>query len=936
MTTIKLFEHPFAPVAPQIFTAPSIGEWLLDRYGDSPKVGVQIYRGEPSAETCISSDLRAILANDAESYTVLQTPGVETVVAAAVWVWQNLATIAAVYSIGSALLASSRGMPTNVNRTSASPNNNLGQRENQVRILQRIEDIYGTVRAVPSLMMPTYQKYINHKQVEYGYYCVGRGYYDIADVRDGDTLVSGITGASVAVYGPFTSPNSGDSPQLLIGDAIIDTIVTTRRSIEVDGITLKAQNQVQLVASGEYAFTSDPGGDIIVQAQKNPNFSAVAEPGDEITISMSPIVHVVTAAVGNELQIVAGVGPTPTVIRIVGGFTWEDTGPIQPGDVVTLAGFSTPGNNRSATVIGSTSPDELSLGGTGYTNESTTATATVTWSRDYSGTREVASVSDGQVVLTTNTWATSSTGVTAGVQLSGKQYFTDWVTIPTADRTEVWINVIALQGLFKDNGGKSETTVNFTIEIEQMDSSPLAPTGTVETVTGSLTGKISDERAVTIEHVTAWAGPCRVRMYRTTQFDYAFSGTVVDEIKWRDLYGVSPVDKDNFGALTTVHTVTPATVRATAVRTRQLRMLASRKLPVWTGVAFSGAFAADGSLASGSILATSRIVDILPAVVIDPVVGNRDIGEVDMEQIWAVQQQLDALHPEAGQFNYTFDNDAATLEETIAIIADAAFCKAYRQSGKIRLAFDRAQSASSAIFTHRNKQPKSETLTRTFINDSESDGVEFVYQDPSTEQPETIRLPADGSALKPRKFELPGIRSFAQAWLRANREYNMLRGRRLAIETGCLTDARMLLPNQRVDIVDNTRYKSFDGEVVAQSGLTLRLSQRVEFVPFATHSIVLMRRDGSVQSIACTAGADDREVVLASAPSEAIVTSFGENGVRTIYSFAADSARGSMAYLVQEIDPPQNGYVTIRAINYSSSYYTADTLPIPDSISIIN
>ena len=124
-------------------------------------------------------------------------------------------------------------------------------------------------------------------------------------------------------------------------------------------------------------------------------------------------------------------------------------------------------------------------------------------------------------------------------------------------------------------------------------------------------------------------------------------------------------------------------------------------------------------------------------------------------------------------------------------------------------------------------------------------------------------------------------------------------------------DARSLLPNTRVDIVDNTRFKSYDGEVTGQSGLVLTLSKRVEFIAGQPHSIVLMRRDGSLQSIPVTAGPTSNSVVLQSLPSEALVTNYGVEGVRSIYSFAADSARGAMAWLVQEVDAVSYTHLTL-------------------------
>ncbi|XYJ11819.1 host specificity factor TipJ family phage tail protein [Telluria sp. B2] len=838
MTRIRLYEHPFAPVAPRVFEASSLAQWLLDHYGEAPAVTVQIFAGEPCAANEISQDVKTILAGDAPEYVILQSPGDATTI---------FYVVMAVVAVAAVILMPKPVMPGNVNRTQQSPNNALTSRENKVRLLERVEDIYGTVKAIPSLMMPTYTKYIGNKKFEYGYYCVGRGYYDISELRDGDTLIADIAGASASVYAPFTSPNSGHPPQLQVGDGIIDGVLTVSRAIEVDGITLRADNQVQLAASGTYNFNGEEG--IITQVEKKPNFNAVLQPGDSIVISGS----------------------------VSGSNTFN-----------------------------------------------------------YNGTFEVADVGDGYVVVSKQ-WTKSASGVHATISLASEatDTNTDWVTLPAVDRTQVWCNVVAPNGLFKDNGGKMTATVAFKVEIERL-TQDLVPTGQVEIASGALSGATTEEYADTIEHSTAWVGPARVRMRRLTPYDFDFEGTVQDEIKWGDLYSASPVAKTEFGNKTTIHTVTQATSRATAVKSRQLNCIASRKLPVFDGKVFSGSFDATGRHALGAIAPTSRLIDIIAAVSADPKIGGRDLGlEVDIAQIWGVQQQLDAWHPECGRFNYTFDSDSMSYEETIVSIANAGFCIAYRQNGKIRLALDRAQPASTALFTHRNKKPRAETITRRFANDAEYDGVEFVYVDPDSHQSETITLPLDGHYTKAKKFEIAGIRSFAQAWYRANREYYKLLGQRITIETTTTPDARSLLPNARIDVVDNTRFRSYDGEVVGQDGLTLTLSQDVAFAPGAPHSILFMRRDGSLQSIGCTAGAAPNQVVLQQLPSEAIVTRQGVDGIRTIYSFAADSARGAMAYMVQEIDLSDEQYATIKAVNYSDSYYQADGMPVPSKAAII-
>jgi len=843
MTTIRLFEHPLAAVAPQVFEVDSLALWLLRHFGDVPTVKVQVFAGQPSAETEITDNVPALIAGDAPEYTVLQSPGGFDPLS-----WYAIALYIAVGTVVAVSLMPKPEMPNSaVNRSQQSPNNALGARENKVRMLERVEDIYGTVKSIPSLMMPTYNIYINHQQYEVGYYCVGRGYCDVASLKDGDTLLADIAGASAEVYHPFTSPNSG-TPVVTIGDAIPDGIITASRSIEVDGITLKAANQVNPPGSLSYTFGKVGSYNRIIQAGgAKPNFN---------------------------------------------GLGWA------PGDSLTVANA-----------------------------------AVATWAN---GTWTIQAIGDGWVDLTATAWTTTPTVDTADVYSPDHDYVPAWVTLPDLDRTEVWFNITAPQGIWQDiGGGKIQHAVLFMWVVETLNPTTLVPTGTMYSGFAQLDGATSDQRAMTLKIVGA-TGPLRARLFRFGDYDYTFGGSMSDEIKWTDLYSISPVTKTHFGNKTTIQTITRATARATAVKTRQLNCLASRLLPTYNGSGWSATLDATGLKTSGTLNATSKLVDILAAVTQDPKIGNRALTDLDMAQVWAVQQALDAWSAQAGQFNYTFDTDNTSFEETLIMISNTGFCIAYRQNGKIRLAFDKAQTASTALFTHRNKKPRSETITRKFASDSDYDGVEFVYMDPDSEQSETIRLPLDGSATKYKKFEIAGIRSFTQAWYRASREYAKLLGQRITLETTTTLDGRSLLPNSRIDVVDNTRFKSFDGEVVGQSGLTLTLSQDVAFTPATAHSIILMKRDGSLQSIACTAGLAANQVILGTAPAESIVTTYGQAGIRTIFSFAADSARAAQAWLVQEVDLTDGQYCTVRAINYSADYYAGDTAAVPAKASIIN
>ena len=50
-------------------------------------------------------------------------------------------------------------------------------------------------------------------------------------------------------------------------------------------------------------------------------------------------------------------------------------------------------------------------------------------------------------------------------------------------------------------------------------------------------------------------------------------------------------------------------------------------------------------------------------------------------------------------------------------------------------------------------------------------------------------------------------------------------------------DRRLLLPNQRIDIVDNTRFDSQDGEVIAQSDFTLNFIAMLFWCRYAQYFI---------------------------------------------------------------------------------------------------
>lgn len=838
--TIDFFNSPFDK-EPTLFQAETVAHWILEH--KEQLTNYAIYEGQPSQQTDITKNVEKLMSSNGH-YIVLLSPCGDALAFLNPFMYLSLKINDYLIS----KLVPTPDVPSNINRTQQSSNNSLANRTNEARVLQRIEDIFGLVRAYPSLIQPVYSKYINNKQYEYSYMCIGRGWYDVADVRDGETLLSDIGGTSAEFFNPFTSPNSG-SPFLTIGTAISEPILLVKRSNNVTGEVLKARNQFVLTYAGSMDFYK--------------------------------------------------ASTIPSLYDRIGGISDEMYANASPSDVITITG----------------TPAAI-----------------------YDGSYTIRSKIGGSNILELTTATFSSTSSTSGTFTitTGNPEYTSWVTLKDEDMTQVWVNLVAQQGLFYDAGsGKTTLSVDYAIETQKLNVSYL-PTGAITTTTGTMTAATNDEQAKTIEITTGHTGATRVRARRTNNHDYGFAGSVIDEIKYQDLYAVTPITASDFGNVTTVQVVSKATQRATSLKERKFNCNATRKLPTFNGTTFSGAFASNGSIASGTISATKSFIDILAAASIDSKIGQRVLAnDVDMSQIWGVRNTINTWNPLNIEFGYTLDSDNISFEETVRMIADSVFCLAYRQNGKIRFSFDNVQASSTALFTHRNKKPASDTISRLFAADSEFNGIELTYNDNVTDAQETIKLPLSLTATNYKKIELTGVRNYAQAWFRANREYNKILLQRVSIETETTSDGRLLLPNQRIDIVDNTRFDSQDGEIIAQSGLVLTLSRNVVF-GVGTHSIILMQRDGGLESITCTAGTSANKVVLAYAPSEAINTvNGGAVGIRTIFSFGADSVASANSYLVQEVNITDSSYVKVTAINYDADYYSADTESIPSRSTVL-
>lgn len=660
--------------------------------------------------------------------------------------------IVAAIAIGLSFLLRPHTSANIKNQQQTSPNNELSSRQNKERPNERIPDIYGKLWSTPDLIAVPYRIFIANIEVEYAYYCIGRGNYTIDQVRDDLTAFAQITGSSAEIYGPNTSPNSGDAPQTTIGAAI-----------------------------------------------------------GEIVRKIKPL-----------------------------------------------------------------------------------------------------SAINGQVLIAPN--------------LAGGGLNVGPFTIGDADTTEVWVNFVAESGCYQiDNttGIQTAATITLRLGVTPIDSSGAA-TGAEVTHDIVLTGDAVQKNRVGVTlKVTGLTSRVSIRAKRITNTNIAANISVSDEIKWRDAMAVAPIVVTNFGDVTTVQTVARPTPDALALKQRKLNLLVTRNIPIGT---LSG-----GAVTFGLPGPTKNAADIFVAMCLDSRLGNRSLAEIDVVGIYTTAAAIAAYFGTTlcTQFCFTFDDSKVSFEESIADVATAIFCVAYRRGSVISISFEKQTVNSTTIFNHRNKLPASETRTVNFGTVGDIDGIEFTYNEPNdpnypnVDTARTLYFPADQSAINPKRITAIGIRNNIQAFLLAARLYNKLLYQNTITQFNATQEASLCILQERILVADNTRPDTQDGEVTDANALILTLSQPVKFVGGRLYTIFLQHYDGTVESLAITAGPAPNQVVLAGAPLLPCVTD-PTMFAKTTYIIVDNAPQRATAFLVSE-KVPQGGMVyQIKAANYDDRYYGND------------
>lgn len=153
----------------------------------------------------------------------------------------SLAIIAAV-AIGAALVVIALTPKPKVpgqETESRDSNNQLNSASNAFRPRQAIPDIAGKIVSYPDFIQPSYYEYQNGQRVFREMFCIGKGFYDIGVIKEGDTDIVGISGYESVIYQP------GEPVDGLLN------VRTAASSVDIDLLSAETQTKT-LFLEGAY------------------------------------------------------------------------------------------------------------------------------------------------------------------------------------------------------------------------------------------------------------------------------------------------------------------------------------------------------------------------------------------------------------------------------------------------------------------------------------------------------------------------------------------------------------------------------------------------------------------------------------------------------------------------------------------------------------
>lgn len=843
--------------------------------------------------------------------------------------------------------------PKDIGGPQGSPNNSLANRQNRHRVGGRVPDNCGKVKSTPDSIAPVYRYYRNNIQVEECLLCIGTGYFDIkqSDIKEGETPVNTIEGASLSVYEPNQSLLS-PTPQIKIGEAFDTVPLVTKQVSSIDGKqTLISPNANRLlfnkitINSNVISFSESvrmeysQAWDATSETFETSLFNQPVDPGQYFNTGEKIIINGLQFGAAQD-EAMSG----NTDVDMAGVLTISSK-----KDIALVNNFKK--IRVSSLLVNDPAKGQLDLSGEFAVASITKSGGTDAWFYEVTLADGFKDVNSNYLLMTDNTVSVISavlTGNTSNIDLDGtytiasiaerkitlvnpasinpnwdrlgeltaqqisdfanktisiagtKDNYIGWYYAGSKDSIGMMLNFVAQNGIYQGDQAKQVA-----IQVEYQMVVDGVPTGEIYKHGEVMQGVANNRNTIglTINKRLPQAGQFRFRVKRDN--DNGNDANLIDDVTFESAYSYYESTRTAYPLDTVVRLRRLAIGSGT--NASELNMIVHRKLNTPNG-----------------FLPTSNFADIVNAMATDPYIGRMQPSEVDTQALRAVSDEIINYFgtEKAAEFNYTFDDINASYQEMVFTVADSVFCNARRENGQHYFKFERETPNSLLLFNHRNMKPESLTVTDSFSIKNDHDGVELKWRDPNDNYAEAVIKLPDEYQTNYKTIETRGITNKAQAWFLANRAWNKLKYGRKMIEFTAYGESDLVTRMDRIAVVDSTVPILCAGEIEAQDNLVLTLDYPLPSLDLTSLTIHLQLKNGVVDVIDIASIIDEYTVQLARIPMQPLVT----NGVsHTAFAITATSTSNFDAYLIEEKSSQSLFETSITATLYDPRYYQNDS-----------
>lgn len=318
------------------------------------------------------------------------------------------------------------------------------------------------------------------------------------------------------------------------------------------------------------------------------------------------------------------------------------------------------------------------------------------------------------------------------------------------------------------------------------------------------------------------------------------------------IYAINRETNVEYGDLTLLDVVMPATINATSLRENKVNIDLTSKL-----ISYSG------GVINYTPTASRRMADAILHLTVD--FYGRDPNTLALDELYEIQDRLDLIDPRLATFDFTFDDIDVSYDERMDAILQVARCYKWLDGDVYRFGRNEERAFEATTITRRDiagDDARDYSLSYNPQLLENFDSVKVEYVDKATNKKAYIFRQVDGTGAiiegagqNPKSLELAGCREEHNAINRAELEIRTLLYQRFSLTDTILQSAMFLDKGDMVLYAEqyNTDGDTFDGEILSVVGNVATTSESLPFISGNQYVINYTLRDGSsVGSFAIT------------------------------------------------------------------------------------